>query len=767
VFESLFSFLFKYPRMVFEQGQFVFGATGSMRLAVLLAAAAGLYVVWTYRRLANLPGRDRAVLLSTRIGVVLLLLFCLMRPQLHNKVAVPQQNFVAVMLDDSKSMLVADQHGAPRADYIRNDIARVDSPLLTALNKRFQIRVFRFSGSADRLMNTGDLQFGGTSTRLGEALDRVRDEMSGLPVAGVVMVTDGGDNSQASLDEPIESLKASAMPVFTVGVGEESLTRDVQVTRAEVPRRALKGSALVVDVVVTQTGYAGAKVPLIVEDGGRMVSTQDITLPANGESSTVKVRFKAFEAGPRVYRFRIPLQANEEVSQNNARDRLVEVVDRREAILYLEGEPRSEPKFVRLATQADDNLRIALLQRTAMATSSVPDKFYRIGMETQEELQEGFPATREELFKYRGIILGSVEASAFSPEQQRMLEDFVDIRGGGLLMLGGPRSFSEGGWGGTPLSNALPVVIERGSRNPTVPPIEIIAKPTPAGASHSATQIADTAEATAAKWNELPALTSVNNVVEVKPGATVLLNGLPNRGSDQVVLAWQRYGRGKALALPVQDTWMWRMHVKMDVKDETHFTFWRRLARWLVDGVPDRVMVASRPEQLQRGEPLTISADVFDAEFKGVNDGRITAHVTAPSGKVTDVPMEWTVEQEGEYAARFTPSEDGVHRIVVDGASKGGKDLTRGTSYFLVAPSEAEFFDAAMHAPVLRRIANDTGGRFFRADDTSKLVDAITYSGKGITVVEENELWDMPINLFLALGLMGAEWMFRRKRGLA
>jgi hypothetical protein len=212
---------------------------------------------------------------------------------------------------------------------------------------------------------------------------------------------------------------------------------------------------------------------------------------------------------------------------------------------------------------------------------------------------------------------------------------------------------------------------------------------------------------------------------------------------------------------------MWRMHVKMDVKDETHFTFWRRLARWLVDGVPDRVMVASRPEQLQRGEPLTISADVFDAEFKGVNDGRITAHVTAPSGKVTDVPMEWTVEQEGEYAARFTPSEDGVHKIVVDGASKGGKDLTRGTSYFLVAPSEAEFFDAAMHAPVLRRIANDTGGRFFRADDTSKLVDAITYSGKGITVVEENELWDMPINLFLALGLMGAEWMFRRKRGLA
>src|SRR4030095_5670096 len=108
-------------------------------------------------------------------------------------------------------------------------------------------------------------------------------------------------------------------------------------------------------------------------------------------------------------------------------------IDRKEAILYLEGEPRPEPKFIRLATEKDDNLRIALLQRTALATSNIPDKFLRLGLEANDELQDGFPATREELFKYRGIILGSVEASAFSPEQQRQLEDFVHMRGGRRL----------------------------------------------------------------------------------------------------------------------------------------------------------------------------------------------------------------------------------------------------------------------------------------------------------------------------------------------
>jgi hypothetical protein len=112
------------------------------------------------------------------------------------------------------------------------------------------------------------------------------------------------------------------------------------------------------------------------------------------------------------------------------------------------------------------------------------DKYLRLGVDGPEELAGGFPLKREELFTYRGIILGTVEASAFTPEQQRMLEDFVDVRGGGLLALGGPRSFSEGGWAGTPLSEALPVVLDRAARPPVYPPAELKVKPTRVGANH-------------------------------------------------------------------------------------------------------------------------------------------------------------------------------------------------------------------------------------------------------------------------------------------
>lgn len=766
--DSLFTFLFKYPWLVFEQGTFTFGASRSMWLTVTVVAAAAVYALWTYRQIAALPTRQRAMLLAVRIGLFLVVLVGLLRPMLLLKVAVPQQNFVGILLDDSRSMQVADHDGGkPRSAFTLEELGRPDAPLLTALGARFNLRIFRFSSSAERLQSTADLKFEGTGTRLGDALDRARNELSGLPVAGLVLVTDGSDNAERTIDESIAGLKAQGMPVFSVGVGKEALTRDVQITRVETPRQALKGASLVLDVVVTQVGYGGRKVPLVVEDEGRIVSSQEITLPDDGESQTVKVRLKASDLGSRLFQFSIPTQASEEVPQNNRREALIDVVNRREKILYVEGEPRPEPKFIRQAADLDDNLQVVLLQRTAEATVSVPDKYLRLGVDGPEELTGGFPSTREELFSYRGIILGTVEASAFTPEQQRMLEDFIDVRGGGLLALGGPRSFSEGGWAGTPLAEALPVVLDRGSRGPQYPPAELVVRPTRTGANHPSTQITEKESDAAEKWRFLPPVTSLNPIRETKPGANVLLVGTDEKGREQPVLAAQRYGRGKALALPVQDTWLWRMHAKMDVKDTTFHTFWQRMLRWLVDGVPDRVMVAAAPARVQKGEPVALTADVFDKEYKGINDARVTARVTAPSGKTEDVPMEWGVEHDGEYRARFTPSEDGLYKVAVGGTAKDGSDVGRGAASLRVAPSDAEYFDAAMRAPLLKRIAEETEGRFYHAKDAAKLPDAVTYSGKGITVVEERELWDMPIMLFLLLGLMASEWWFRRQRGLA
>jgi len=766
VVESLFRFLFKYPPLMYRQGDLAWGLSRPVMIVVAAALAVAVAALLTYRGLttADRP-RDRVVLVGLRLAMLAVLLICLVRPTLILKAAVPQQNFLGILVDDSRSMAIADDGGQPRSAFIAQQLAGPNAGLLTALSQRFVLRFFRFSSTSGRVASAADLTFGGTSTRVGQALDRARDELAGLPLAGLVMVTDGADTSDAAIDDTLAGLKARSIPVFPVGVGRERFAKDIQVTRVETPRAVLKGTSLVVDVVLSQTGYGGRTVPLTVEDDGRIVATQDVTLPADGEAATVSVHVTAAEAGARVFRFSVAGQPGEQVSQNNARDALIQVNDRRERVLYYEGEPRPEMKFVMRGIEDDKNLSVVVLQRTA------ENKYLRLGVERPDELIGGFPSTREELFAYRAIILGSVEAAAFTPEQLRMIRDFVNTRGGSLLMLGGRRAFAEGGWGGTPVGEVLPVVVDNGNAKYFS---WLSLHPTRAGAGFPVTQLAATDAASTAKWNDMPAVSTVNVVRQAKPGATVLLTGVDATRQEQVALAYQRYGRGKAVAMPVQDTWLWRMDAKVAVEDTTHAMFWRRMIRWLVDGVPERVNISTTADRVEVGEPIKLSAEVLDAAYAEVNDSRVTAHVTAPSGKTSDVPVDWTVTRDGEYRASFVPEEEGIYGITVTAAhgpadtpGSAAKDSNSAATHVRVSAGDAEYFDAAMRAPLLQRIADETGGHFFTPANAAALPEAISYSGRGVTVVEERDLWDMPAIFLLLIALMGAEWGYRRVRGLA
>ena len=192
------------------------------------------------------------------------------------------------------------------------------------------------------------------------------------------------------------------------------------------------------------------------------------------------------------------------------------------------------------------------------------------------------------------------------------------------------------------------------------------------------------------------------------------------------------------------------MTPKLPVTDTTYATFWRRLARWLVDDVPDKVMLTMTQDRVDPGQPMKLTAEVLDPQYNGINDARVVATVTSPSGKTTEVPLEWTVEHDGEYRSSVVPDEEGLYTVRL-AASRESKDLGSATAFVRSTSADNEYFDATMRAPLLRRIAEETGGRFY-TNDVSSLPEAISYSGRGVTVVEERDLWDMPAILLLLIG---------------
>jgi uncharacterized membrane protein len=634
--------------------------------------------------------------------------------------------------------------------------------MLDALSEKFTLRFFRFSRDASRLNSMNELTYSGTETDLGNAMVRAQEELAGVPISGLVVISDGADNSGEALAESLLPLQAAGVPVYTVGLGEEELSPDVQVSRVELPRTVLVGTSLVVDVIVSHRGYTGRTVQLLVEDTGVLLASEDVTFERDGEPVVSRVRIEAEDAGPRLLRFRVSPQEGERVTENNARDVLVDVVNEAEKILYFEGEPRWEVKFLRRAVSEDDNLQVVVLQRTAES------KFLRLNVDDAEELAAGFPRTREELFRYRALILGSVEASFFTHDQLDMIADFVSQRGGGLLVLGGRNAFGEGSYQGTRLAEALPVFMDDELSTGVEPySTELFITPTRTGLTHPTTQLGqDDSEAVRELWESLPPVTTLNPITRLKPGATGLLTGGPEDDRErQVVLAFHRYGRGKVIALPIQDSWTWQMHADIPLEDQTHETFWRQLLRWLADGVPDQVEAQSEREVVEPGQPVNLAVEVGDSAYAEVNNGNVVAVVLDPDGSSTTVPLDWDVEQDGHYDGGFPTSGPGLYEVAVH-ATRGADTIGTARTYVNVAPSDEEYFDASMRGTTLNRVADQTGGLFYTPETVSTLPEDIGLTGAGVTLTEERDLWDMPILLLLVLGLMGAEWGYRRKRGL-
>lgn len=744
----MFERLFTHPLWAYRTGTFAFASawpTGLLITLILVAAAVVAFSLWRRRALGWRMLAPVGVLQTLLLALILCLLW---RPVLNVERVRDRENELAVAIDASASMAYGDA-GQSRLQEVA---AALQNGTLQRLEKTFAVRLFGFAQATTPLNTLDAMPPPGRQTRIGDALHQVLQSAGSAPLAGVILFSDGAENGDTLSEERLAEIASYGVPVHTVGLGPEAVTDDLELERVEVAGSAPAGSTIDAQIGIRHNGASQAR--LRVYDRDNLVAARDIKLRPDAATTQLSLDLPAGQAGTHELRFVLdPLDGERNVI-NNSRTRVVNVPAARRGILYVEGEPRWEYKFLRRAVDRDRALRVASIVRTT------PNKHYRQGVNTPDELVDGFPSDPAELFGYDAVIIGSYEAAGLRAEQHRLLKEFVDKRGGSVLMLAGRYGLSSGGWQNAALAQTLPVQLT--GRQST----QFVQRPGQAvltmyGAESPIPRLDVDPRKNLDRWKKLPPLADYQSLGRLKPGAIVLLeaNGAQGRAP---LLVWQHYGRGATYVLATASTLRWQMRMPSD--DQSHEMFWRQLLHAISSTAPARVIVNGERTVYEDERSVRLEAEVRDERFEPISDATVELQVAPERDAPFKQIMQPSGQSDGRYTATLDAASAGLYRIEMT-ARAGDKEVGAAVTHVLRNDGVAEHFATYQHRALLERIADATGGRYWPLSELDGLAGAIPYSKAGIVERQTLDLWNLPIVFILLLALKLGEWLLRLRWG--
>ena len=780
------------------------GSDAWMAGAVLVLAL--IFLAWSYTR-SPLRGWKRLVALLCKTLVFALLALLLLDPIKTSEIPKKGANDLVILADNSAGLGVVD----PVSKNMLGEPGRAalmtrggqQPAWLKGLGDIFRVQGYLFD---DRLHETPDfakLNFDGQRSTLGGSLESVLQRYEKRPLAATLLFTDGNATDMAALEKLLA--KKPGSPVYPVMIGATKAPRDLALTETNVTQTPFEDSPVTLDAKITSQGFGDEELSLLIRDeAGKTVHKELHRLGHEETSYTFHAHFRPAKSGLSFYRVAI-LPTSQEASiadaaklkagskeatlDNNER---VVVVDRRKGpyrVLYVSGRPNWEYKFLRRALEPDTDVNLVGLVRIAKREpkfewrgrtgetsnplfrgfkSDVPEEaqrydqpvLIRLGIDDKKELSEGFPKTAEELFStYRAVIIDDLEAGFFTHEQMDLLERYVSLRGASLLLLGGQESFQLGGYETTPIGRMSPVYLDRVSRSAPIEDARF--NLTREGWLEPWMRLRNQESEEQARLANMPAFFSVNPVMAIKPGASVLATVVDASRTAHPAWVTQHYGSGRVAAVTVGDVWRWGMRDPESRADMEKA--WRQLVRSLVVDVPDRVELLSNVESAGSHDLVKLQTRVKDKAFRGMEDALVKLIVTEPDGAKNTLVAEPSSAEAGLFDAPLHASRGGAYRIKAEVKDSEGKAVGESETGIALNPLADELKSLVVNRDVLEKIAKWSGGKVIAVGELPALVKTLPDIKLPIMETRSDPLWHSPWLLLLLVAMLGIEWALRRR----
>ena len=774
-----------------------------LSFGTLVAVFAAIVVLslYLYRRPWGLPLWLRGILVVSRVLVLALLVATLMEPTAVRTEEHTRERSLPVLLDVSESMSMKDQRKLPEeiaeaaaalgmapldeeinADQAvmeldagqrqkitassRLDLAKavlVDSarPIFESLGENLDLSYHSF-GQAPRLISDDTvvaaedlavLEATDPGTSIASSLEAVANS-GGIPPAGIVLLSDGIDSATSQRSEAVlRDLGAREIPVFTVPLGLPD-PDDVSINNIVMQEVAFSGDRVPVRVHLQSEGYEQRTARLSVLLNNRRVSSRVVRFEGGLQFEEVDFRVDIYEKGAAQIDVVIEPFDDEVSITNNRITRSIRVVNEKVNVLYIEGNARWEFRYLRAILKRDPRINA-----TFIASNVGPE----VARNSPEHI-ERFPSKREEAFMYDLVILGDVDAAFFNDEELGLLEELIRDRGASLLMLCGPMH-SPGSYKGTPVQTMLPVRFDPDEKwaevSESVYPVL-----TPEGRSSLVMTLENEDDLNDRIWSRMAPMDQLPPLLSAKPGATVLavLSDSTERDQSYPLVAWQRYGTGKCMSIASDR--LWRLRYKTG--DKYHWRVWSQCIQFMtlsrLMGEHKRIRLETDRSSYFVGSQGRLYAHVLDDDFEPVVQSGFDVVVSGLDGATTSqqIKLQPDRSQPGLYEGYFTPPGPGRYRMEANENDRKVSSITE----FQVSEIRQELTETDMRLENLQRIADLTGGATLGIRELPKLASLVNSESLTTTVRSERPLWDHWLVILLLAGLLGAEWILRRRHDL-
>jgi uncharacterized membrane protein len=768
---------------------------------VAIFAAIVVLSLYLYRRPWGLPLWLRGILVVSRVLVLTLLVATLMEPTAVRTEEHTRERSLPVLLDVSESMSMKDQRKLPEeiieaaaalgmapldeeinADQAvmeldagqrqkitassRLDLAKavlVDSARLIfeSLGENLDLSYHSF-GQSPRLISEDTvvaaedlavLEATDPETSIASSLEEVANS-GGIPPAGIILLSDGIDSATSQRSEAIlRDLGAREIPVYTVPLGLPD-PDDVSINNIVMQEVAFSGDRVPVRVHLQSEGYEQRTARLSVLLNDRRVSSRVVRFDGGLQFEEVDFRVDIYEKGAAQIDVVIEPFDDEVSITNNRINRSIRVVNEKVNVLYIEGNARWEFRYLRAILKRDPRINA-----TFIASNVGPE----VARNSPEHI-ERFPSKREEAFMYDLVILGDVDASFFSDEELGLLEELIRDRGASLLMLCGPMH-SPGSYQGTPVQTMLPVRFDPDEKwaevSESVYPVL-----TPEGRSSLVMTLENEDDLNDRIWSRMAPMDQLPPLLAAKPGATVLavLSDSTERDQSYPLVAWQRYGTGKCMSIASDR--LWRLRYKTG--DKYHWRVWSQCIQFMtlsrLMGEHKRIRLETDRSSYFVGSQGRLYAHVLDDDFEPVVQSGFDVVVSGLDGAAASqqIKLQPDRSQAGLYEGYFTPSGPGRYRMEANENDRKVSSVTE----FQVSDIRQELTDTDMRLENLQRIADLTGGATLGVQELPKISSLVNGGSLTTTVRSERPLWGHWLIILLLAGLLGAEWIIRRRHDL-